>query len=215
MIDARIEIHGPPPTELQPQRDWYQDVLRESLKVAAKTRLVPQAKMEESSEQQDISNSSIESSYPQEPSASGVEGTGYNLPLITGTHDMTPGFQMIAPHGSQVASMSSHVPGLALPPSNFLRNDQQQTSLMTGISSELAGETSVASGMMTEQMPDLDTWDFPPNMTDARGQPFSPQGNFEFPEDYDVPFETSGSDLLGHSQFQFWPRQQGKRWRRE
>lgn len=212
MIDARIEIHGPPPTELQPQRDWYQDVLRESLKVAAKTRLVLTKKSETSSEQQDISNSSITSPYSQGSSASGVQGTGYNLPLIAAPHDMTPGFQMTATHGSQVSSMSSHFSGLALPPSNFLRNDQQRTSLMTALSSDLAGETSAPSGMMTGGMTDLDTWDFQQNMTDATGQPFGPQGNFGFTEDYDVPFEASGSDMLGQTQYpSYWPRQQGKR----
>lgn len=202
MIDARIEIHGPPPTELQPQRDWYQDVLRESLKVAAKTRLVLQKKSGTSPEQKDTSNSSITTPYSQGPIASGVQGTGYNLPHMAAPHDMTQGFQMSATHESQVSNMSSHLPGLVLQPSNFLRNDQQQTSIMTTLSCSLAGGTSAPSDMMTGEMTDLDTWDFQPDMTDTTGQPFGPQGNFGFQEDYDVPFETSGSEMLGHTQYQ-------------
>ena len=80
MINARIEIHGPPPSELQLQCGWYQDALREFLKVATKTRLVLQKKSEAPSEQYDISSSSITSPYSQGPSASGVQGARYNLP---------------------------------------------------------------------------------------------------------------------------------------
>jgi len=210
MINSRIQVHGPPPTELQLQRDWYQDVLRESLKVAAKTKLVLPKKSENTSEQRDISNSSITSPYPQGPSASPVQGTGYNLPLIAAPHGMTPGFQMTAAHESQVSSMSSHHPGLTISPSNFLRNNQQQTSLITALSSNLANEASAPSGMMTGE--DLNTWDFEQNMTDATDQLFDPQGNFGFTEDYNVPFGASGPDMLGHTHNQsYWARQQEKR----
>jgi hypothetical protein len=212
LIDVRIKVHGPPPTDLQTQRDWYQDVLRDSLKVAAKTRLVLPKKSEKSSEQQDISNSSIISHYSQRPSASGAQGPGYNPAHMAEPHDMTPGFQMTATQESQVSSMSSHHPGLTLPASNFLRNDQQHTSLMTALPGDLVVEASAPSDMMAGEITDLDQWDFQQDMTDATGQLFDPQGNFGFTEDYDVPFEASGPDMLGHTQDQsYWLRQQGKR----
>lgn len=37
VIDARIVKHGPPPTDTQAQRGWYQDGLRHRLDLAAKT----------------------------------------------------------------------------------------------------------------------------------------------------------------------------------
>jgi hypothetical protein len=211
MIDARIEIHGPPPTELQQQRDWYQDALRDALKVAAKTRLVIQKGSEASPEQQGISNSSATSPYSQGPSASGGQGAGYNLPLMAAPQDMASGFQMTATHEPQVSSMNSHHPELALASSNFLSNNQQQSGLMATFSRNLAGETSAPSGMITGEMTDLETWDFHQNMADETGQLFDPQDNFGFP-DYEVPFEASGSDMLEQTQDQsYWPRQQGKR----
>jgi hypothetical protein len=201
MIDAKIEAHGPPPTELRPQRDWYQDVLRDSLKVAAKTRLVLPMKSEKPSEQQGISNSSIASRYSQWSSASGVQGPGYNPLLMAAPHDMTPGFQMTATHESQVSSMSINHPGLSLAPSNFLSNDQQQTNLMRTLSSSLAGETSAPSGMITGELTDIG-WNYQQEMPDGTGQLYVPQDNFEFPEDYVDQFQASGSDMLGHTQDQ-------------
>ena len=47
MVDARMDVHGPPPQDIQAQRDWYQDALRETLKLAAKTRLVMPTKSEQ------------------------------------------------------------------------------------------------------------------------------------------------------------------------
>lgn len=113
--------------------------------------------------------------------------------------------------------MSGHHLGLALAPSNYLQDDQQQTNLMTAPSSNLAGEASPPSNMMTGEMTDLDQWqiNFQQHMTmpeDATGQLFNAQDNFTFTEEYDVPFEGSGSVMLGNTQDQsFWPRQQGKR----
>jgi hypothetical protein len=213
MIDARIKVHGPPPTELQTQRDWYQDVLRESLKVAAKTVLVLQK--ETSPSQQDINNSSIASSYARGPNATDFQGTGYDLPLMATSDEITPGFQMTATHESQVSSISSHHTGLALSTSSFLRNDQEQNNLMTALSRNLAGEASAPSSMMSGEMTDLDAWqiNFQQDMAeDATGQLFGPQGSFGFTEDYDVAFQPPGPAMLGNSQDQsFWPRQQGKR----
>jgi hypothetical protein len=41
LVDATIRAHGPPPSEVQQQKDWYQAILRDALKVAARTTLVP------------------------------------------------------------------------------------------------------------------------------------------------------------------------------
>jgi hypothetical protein len=154
IIDARIDAGRSPPTEFQPQRDWYQDVLRESLKLAARTRLVLPMKSKTTSEQQGVSNPSITPPYSQGPTASGVQETGYNLPLMAEPNDIAPVFQMT----------------------------------------------------------DLDQWDFQPNMTDSTGQLFVSQGNFDFTQDNDFPFEASGSEMLGDTQDQsYWLRQQGKR----
>ena len=37
MMDTVIKVHGPPPVDIQLQRHWYRDALRESHKVAAQT----------------------------------------------------------------------------------------------------------------------------------------------------------------------------------
>ena len=192
MIDARIKIHGPPPRDLQLQRNWYQDVLRESLKVAAKTRLVLHKKSE-TPDQQDTSNASLMPSYSHESCASGVQGMGYNLPVTTAPHDMTPGYHMTASHESQLPNMSS-LSRLVFSPSTFLPNDQQQA--IATLSNGLSDGTSGPSSMMTGEVADLDSWIFQQIMSDGNHQTFDLQRNVEFTSANNVEFEPSGSDML-------------------
>lgn len=84
MIDARIQIHGEPPSDLPEQRAWYQDTLRESLKLAAKTKLVLQKNGGPSSEQQQTPSNTP---YLQQPTNNG--GQSFN-PLIIGSHTTDP-----------------------------------------------------------------------------------------------------------------------------
>lgn len=207
MIDARIEIHGLPPTDIQAQRDWYQDALRESLKLAAKTRLVLPKKAEPSSEQRDTGNPT----QLHGTSASRVQGTGYSMPIMTAPHNMTPGYQMTATHEPQVPSMSGHLSGLDLPPSTFAPNFQQQAGIMTTLSTGLPVETSASNSMMTGGIGDIDWSTFQQNMPNGTVQPFDSQSNFEFEEGYNVDFEPPGPDMLGHPQYPtYWQGQQGK-----
>jgi len=216
LIDARIRVHGPPPAELQTQRDWYRDVLRESLQVATKTRLAPQKKPEPSSEQQNPTQSSKTSYYPQGPSTSRVQGSGYNTEIIEVPYSMNAGFQMTANHEPQVSRMNNHHLALALEPSNFLQNVPQQSNQMTAPSSNLVGEASPPSNMMPGEMADIDNWQisFEQDMTmseDATGELFNEQHNFTFTEDYNVQFQGSGSEMLANTQGpSFWHKQQGK-----
>jgi hypothetical protein len=41
LIEAKINVHGPPPPQLEPQRAWYQETLRDSLRVASRTVFRP------------------------------------------------------------------------------------------------------------------------------------------------------------------------------
>jgi hypothetical protein len=56
-----------PPTDLEQQRAWYRDILRDSLKLAVKTTFVSQNKGGPSSEQQNTSGDPSNTPYLQEP----------------------------------------------------------------------------------------------------------------------------------------------------
>jgi hypothetical protein len=106
LIDARIQTHGPPPAEGQEQRKWYQDVLRESLKVAAKTRLIVPANTEKSS-----THSTQRISFPQD-AKTGIEtphGDNYNLADMRPDSELEP--QQIVPigHSAQELAISHRV----------------------------------------------------------------------------------------------------------
>jgi len=38
MVESKIEVHGPPPSEPELQREWYRDALRDALRIAAQAR---------------------------------------------------------------------------------------------------------------------------------------------------------------------------------
>ena len=65
VVESRIKAHGLPPSGTQEQRAWYRDALRDTLKLAAKTKLVPR----------------IVSLASHGPCTSSIQGTVENLPI--------------------------------------------------------------------------------------------------------------------------------------
>ena len=202
MIDARIEVHGEPPKDIQAQRGWYQDALRDTLRLAAKTRLVLADESEPSSESTGMTHASYAQGYKRQRSASDGHRTEYAMPSMA-----TNGEEQLSTISSQ------YRPNMVLPNPNYLP-DNQPVNTVSGLSNVMQSVPS-DSGLVTGEMAGYN-WNDPyqHNMAAETGQQFPQQFNLEFGEDYNMNFGPSGSDILGnHPQYPSpssdWTGQQG------
>jgi hypothetical protein len=118
MIIARIQAYGPPPAGGQEQHNWYQDVLRQSLQIAAKTKLVLRDEPRKSSTQE----ATPMSLFSQDMDPNTAPATSYNSPRVMSAGDMlyTGGrsaHQSMAPsHSAQHSSTTNNLLVMGLPP---------------------------------------------------------------------------------------------------
>lgn len=195
LIDARIQAHGPPPSGGQQQRDWYQDALRDSLRVAAKTRLILSNNAGQSSPQK---SHDMSSSYSQDASAGAAQGT--TLSNMLPADDRDTHHVMARSHSAQVPGMHNNLARTGLT-SNLFSGNQHAVSPMPTFSS---GSSETITGTST-LMPELSTWGFQQNV--AMEQSFSTDFAFHLQPDYSR-FEPSGSDSMPPPDFQDqWRRQ--------
>ncbi len=209
MVGARIEAHGPPPSELQEQRDWYQDALRDALKLAAKTNLVlPPNGLGQSSEQ---STTPMSSSYSHLASATGAQPTGYNTSNIASATPMIrPHDEVTQNHSFQLPSINAHVPEMHLPPI-FSPEDPQSVAIMTTLSHGPSDTNSGPSSVMTQgDLSDIGSWGFQDDVQAGMGQTYGRQYNFDLQQGYGG-FDPSGPDMLEPPQYPpNWTMQQGR-----
>ena len=177
MIDSRIRAHGPPPSDIQLQRDWYRGVLRESLQVAAQTIFVPRKKS--------VASSSEVTKVPTSEGGGVVQNTGYDMPMIPASH----GTQMdYLPHGAS---------GMPLQSEAFLTNNQQQTGMMAGLSNGMSGGAPPMANNMG-----IDSWIYTQgSMSNGVATPLSTQYPYGYPSELQLDFQPSDSDLLSGPQY--------------
>lgn len=177
MIDSRIKAHGPPPSDIQLQRDWYRGVLRESLQVAAQTIFVPRKKT--------VASSSQVTKVPVAEGGSVVQNTRYDTSIMPASH----GSQMdYLPHGSSGMSLQSEA---------FLTNDQPQTGMIPGLSNGMSGGTPSMAGSMG-----IDSWIYPQgSMSGGVAQPLDTQYSYGYSPELHLDFQSSDPNLLPDHQF--------------
>ena len=177
MIESRIKAHGPPPSDIQLQRDWYRGVLRESLQLAAQTIFVPRKKT--------VASLSQVTKVPVAEGGSVVQNTGYDMSM------------MPASHGSQMDYLPHESSGMPLQPEAFLTNNQQQTGVMAGLLNGMSGGAPPMAGSMG-----IDSWIYTEgNMSNGVAQPLDPQYSYGYSPELRLDFQPSGSDLLPNPQY--------------
>lgn len=106
VVESRIKVHGLPPSDTQEQRAWYRDALRDTLKLAAKTKLVP----------------GIVSLASHGPSTSSIQGTGENLPITAAPQEpqLTDiDSEMTSPSNLCAGGQQAGLPNSAPPPDDI------------------------------------------------------------------------------------------------
>ena len=183
LVDAKIQIHGAPPTDLEQQRTWYRDVLRDSLKLAAKTTLVLQNKGGPSSEQQNTSGNPSNIPYLQELPRTGIQS--YNtVGVATPTRD------------PQIPSMGHPLGGMDAITPTFLSQ---------------SSATSAPSSVMTGDMTEPGWGEFPQLLVEEMVHSYEPRySNYDLSQNYGSGFDQTEPDIMD-SQYQHWPMQQGRR----
>lgn len=177
LVESRIQAHGPPPTDLQLQRDWYRGILRESLQVAAHTVYHPR-KRTASPEVQ------ANQSWPiQRPSERVVQAQGYNMPNVTTTHQDQMGY---------LQNVSS---GMSFQQEPFVPNNQQEPQIGTGLPNEMHGGEPMNQDI-------FNSWIYTqPDIANGPAPPLNSQYNIEFAQDMRMEFSQQDLDLLANPTF--------------
>jgi len=200
VVNARIEGYGPPPAELQEQRAWYQDALRDSLKLAAKTLLIPAASPGQPSER---SSSTTTSPYTYETSTGGPQTTPYSMPNMDASYSITQQHEMTPAHSSQLTGMDPHLSW----PSNYIPNDQQSIDMMGPLSTVASDTTSRPSPMISQGIPNIE-WD---GHHSGMEQNFESTFDFPMPTPYDG-YPPAGSNIPEQHQYPSnWSMEQRRR----
>ena len=158
MINARVKVHGRPPSDFDLQREWYQEALRDSLRVAAETKTVSQIKGKAPPRQ----NNTLAPSSGPGPGPSTVGVMGYNVPMAATT-------QM--PH---TPIMNNNLPGMSAMAPPYHSGSQQHTmqhpwQMTTNVSGPMPNSTTPI---------DFQYFESPGPITDNRGQSFLPPNYF-------------------------------------
>jgi hypothetical protein len=188
LVESRIQAHGPPPNDIQQQRDWYREALRESLQVAAHTRYNPRKRSASPSMQ-------ASQPSPERLSRSSTQNTGYDTPMMPVTHQ------------SQMSFLPGGSSGMSFQQTPFLTSDQQQANMMATMSNGItAGETPMAGDIM-------DSWIYTPDsMSEETAPQLDPRFNYEF---HAVEYGQPVPDLQPDPRFPSgWPGHQEQQRRR-
>jgi hypothetical protein len=164
MIDTRVQAHGKPPAAFDLQRAWYREALRDSLRVAAKTK----TKKDSHNMKGDAPPRRNNTLAPSPgPGPSMVGGMGYVSTATTPQVQHTP-------------VMNSNVSNMALMPPGFHPSAPQYgMQPQWGINATMP-DTSHSMTINPAQIPvDFQfAYGSPTTMTDSNGQSFAPTYNF-------------------------------------
>ncbi|KAH8790699.1 hypothetical protein BGZ57DRAFT_876173 [Hyaloscypha finlandica] len=167
IIDARVEAHGFPSADFDLQREWYREALRDSLRVAAKTKQVSHSKSAASRQ-----NNTVAPSPASGPGPSIIGGTGYK-------DSMAATVQM--PHPSTMDSMS----GTSAPPHPYPLTQQYTIQDQWSMPlSDVPGPMTIDPAAIYSQYTES-----PAPMTDSNGPQFQSshylgQGNLGTQDDF-------------------------------
>jgi hypothetical protein len=185
VIDARIQAHGEPPSGGQQQRDWYQDALRDSLKLAAKTRLGSNRADQSSSQ----NATPMSSTYSQDSNITArlEPETSFTLPNINTRDERNSHQTMSSSRSAQGMSMGRPISRMSLPPM-YPETGMMQDTAATLPAFSAIGSSSIANSSAV--LPDL-AWD----MQGGIEGPFHSDYSFGLPQDFNR-FGHSGSDTM-------------------
>jgi hypothetical protein len=157
MIDARVKVHGMPPSDFDLQREWYREALRDSLRVAAETKKVSHIKEKAPLRQ----NNTLAPLPGPGPGPSTVDAMGYDVSMAA-TNQM--------PH---TPIMNNNIPGMSVLPSTYHSATPQHT-----LPHQWEMATNVPDPMTLNPAMNYQFFESPGAMTDNNRQPFPPAFNF-------------------------------------
>jgi hypothetical protein len=111
MIDARVQAHGMPPSNFDLQREWYKEALRDSLRVAARSKKVSHIKRKASP----APSNTLGPSPGPGSGPTTVNELGYSGSVVT------------TPQMPQTPAMNSNAPSMSILPHNYHLGPQQHT----------------------------------------------------------------------------------------
>jgi len=187
MIDTRVQVHGMPPSDFDLQREWYREALRDSLRVAAKTK-TKKASHNMKGDAPPRRNHTLAPSPGPGPSTVGA--LGYNVSTAT-----TP--QM--PHAPV---MNSNVSNMALMPPSFPSNTPQfGLQHQWGMNANMP-DTSHSMAIPAEM--NYQFYESPNPMTDGNRQSFPDNFNFLGQNN-----QNAFDDMGGSNPYSNWQGHQG------
>jgi hypothetical protein len=209
LINSKISVRGPPPEDVQKQVGWYQDVLRDSLRVAKRTKwtkFTVQGEAGPSSEHvhDASSNDSVDLPFSYAPMAreSSTSGPVYDQQIIEtphqlNSHDISTYQQMNTGLDSQATATMirhhSHHSHLTLPRS-YLPHDQQ-TGLVT---MSPAAMTPHPASVLDPQL-QTSTWHHQSNVGSGMDQTYDSSYDYELQPEFNLGFQQTTSDMLDPS----------------
>jgi hypothetical protein len=181
IVESRIQAHGPPPSEPEPQREWYRDALRDALRIAART--TRNVTFTQASSSSAPMNTSL--------SAQGSSSNSLQRPALEFDH-----FASNMSGVSASPSVHNSLSDIALSPEDYL-SSTQSVSAMRG-EPTLLGSSMMGVGMNYG-------WDYPPSGV-AQGNdqyqmgPVDPQ-YMDYGNNLQDQFGPPGSGMLGNHTF--------------
>jgi hypothetical protein len=180
MIDSRVQVHGMPPSDFDSQREWYREALRDSLRVAARTKKVSNIKGKSPQRQ----NNMLAPSGGSRTGPSTVGGLDYNVST---------------PQVLQTPIMDNNVPNMHLLQPNYHPGTQPHV-----MQSPWGMGTNMQDNLPIDQTPIGYLYDSPNTMTDNSGQPFPSTFNL-FNQSNQNDFDHLGDN----NSYSDWPDHQG------
>lgn len=183
IVECKIKEHGPPPSDIDAQKGWYRDNLRETLRIASRTRLVV-------SKPQTTTDTTMVATTPREPAPVVIMEDLYNAtePGMM-QHDTS------VVHQSQLPMMNRPISAMSLPPQPFFQSGQHQQSDMLRTLSNVT-PSSVSSGMV---------WDSPQTFVYDSPQAFntvSSQQGYNNHPGYNAPIAFTDQNFTNNTVWQ-------------
>jgi len=199
LLDARADVNGKPISNWEQQRAWFVDVLRETLEIAAKTKLVRHGSMSQTTELNDM-RMIQEFSPPQDLNPETTEEADYNHQRMAPQVGITQRHQMTRSHSSQYPGMNP--PPTASMSRSYLPDTHNSVDIMATLSDHSYDTTSVTSGM--DANIHNQSWNYQQQNTAGIGHtfehPFSYNPLPNYPE-----FDGAGSQIVQQSPYtQTW-----------
>jgi len=174
MIESRIKAGRLPPTELEPQLAWFREALRDSLKIAAKTKKVSRITA-------GATSGHVNTLPTPELSNAEINTSGY-MPITTTSQ------------ASHAPLMNHSLSGMVLSPQSFVSTPHNGGPLPWQMNS--IPNTGPLGA-------DMDySWIAPShNLSDSTSQTFDPSFHLDFEQDVHGSFVPQGSGMLGNHQY--------------